>query len=202
MTATPSAGGLSLVDVVRLSVVVVAAEVLQQTVLDPLRLHGAHADVLLLVEVAAGYVAGPDRGAGIGFVVGLVADCFLPTPFGLSALVGCLLGWVAGLVGLALQGSGLTGSGWWPASAVLALGAAAGTVGYAIVDTLLGAPHLLTAYLPAAVVMIALGGLVLGPAVVVATRWAVPTSGSAASSASIGAGGTATIQRTRPGGPS
>lgn len=201
MTAAPPPIGLSLVAVVRLSVLLVVAVVLQQTVLDPVRLHGAHADLLVLVEVAAGYVAGPDRGAGVGFATGLVADCFLPTPFGLSALVGCLLGWAAGLVGTALQGAGLRGSAWWPAPAVLALGAAAGTTGYAIVDTLLGAPRLLTAYLPAAVVMTAIGGAVLGPLVVVATRWALPTPGATASTAPIGAGGSATVARTRPGAP-
>lgn len=189
---------MSLIDIVRLSVVVVVAEVLQQALVDAVRVHGAHADLLLLVEVAAGYVSGPDRGAGVGFTVGLVADLFLPTDFGLSALVGCLVGYGAGLVGTALQGAGMRGSAWWPAPAVLAVGAGAGTTAYGVVASLLGAPHVLTAYLPAAAGMTALGGLVLGPLVVVATRWAVPAPAPASSTA-IGAGGSSVVERNRPG---
>lgn len=199
MSAGPqTGGGLTVTDVARLSLVVVVALVAQASLVDAVRLHGAHADLLLLIEVAAGYVAGPDRGAGVGFTVGLVADLLLPTTFGLSALVGCLLGYGAGLVGAALQGAGMRGSAWWPAPAVLALGAAAGSTAYAILDTLLGAPHLLTAYLPAAVAMTAIGGAVLGPLVVAVTRWAVPPPGSAGA-APIGAGGSAVVARTRAG---
>lgn len=194
--AGPATVPWSLVDVVRASVVLVLAVVLQQAVVDAVRLHGAHADVLVLVALAAGLVAGPDRGAGVGFAVGIVADLFLPTPFGLSVLVDCLAGYGAGLVGTALAGAGLQGSPWWPAPAVLGLGAGAATTGYAVLIALLGAPRILPAYLPAAAVMTAAGGVVLGPLAMVVTRWAVPPS-VPASSASIGAGGSATVARTR-----
>lgn len=197
-SAAPATVAWSFTDVVRTSVVVVLAVVLQESVVDAVRLHGAHADVLVLVALAAGFVSGPDRGAGVGFVVGIVADLFLPTPFGLSVLVDCLVGYGAGLVGTALAGAGLRGSPWWPAPAILGLGAAAATTGYAVVIALLGAPRILPAYLPAAAVMTAIGGVVLGPLAMVATRWAVPPS-VPASSASIGAGGSATVARTRAG---
>jgi rod shape-determining protein MreD len=197
---TPSDGAAEqappLTDIVRLSVVVVVALVAQQTLVDAVQLHGAHADLLLLVTVAAGYLTGPDRGAGIGFVVGLVADLFTPTTFGLSALVDCLLGYGAGLVGTSLASSGLTGSVWWPAPAVLAVGAAAGTTGYGVLAGLLGVSHVLTAFLPAAVVMTALGGVVLGPLVTAAVRWAVGPRGVRPR---VGPGGSASAARTRSG---
>ena len=63
---------------------------------------------MLLLPIAAGYAAGPDRGAVFGFFAGLVADLFLPTPFGLSALVGCLLGYATGIAT-----RGLVRSSWW-----------------------------------------------------------------------------------------
>ena len=74
------------------TIVIVVVLVVQHTLLDAVRVDGAHPDVMLLLPMAAGYAAGPDRGAVFGFVAGLLADLFLPTTFGLSALVGCLLG--------------------------------------------------------------------------------------------------------------
>ena len=43
-------------------------------------------------------MGGPEAGAWVGFTAGLATDLFLPTPFGLSALVGCVLGFVTGRV--------------------------------------------------------------------------------------------------------
>lgn len=184
---------MSLVDLVRMSVVVVAAVVVQQTLLNTVEIHGAHADLLLLIEVAAGYVAGADRGASVGFVVGLVADLFLPTIFGLSALVGCLVGYGAGLAS-----SGLVRSPWWPAPIVLGAGAGAGTFVYALLSSLLGVPQVFQTALVPALVMTALGGIILAPAVVAAVRWALPEPGTPAS-ASVGAGGSA-VARARSAG--
>ncbi len=189
MSSTGAPTPMSLTDVVRTSVVVVVAQVLQVTLVDAVQLRGAHADLLLLVAVAAGYVAGPDRGASVGFAVGLVADLFLPTTFGLSALVDCLLGFSAGLAT-----ASLVRSPWWPAPLVLGAGAAAGTVGYAVLSGILGTPHVVHAYLVQAVIMTAVGGVVLAPVVVAAVRWAVPEPGATPAS-TIGSGGSATASR-------
>ncbi|MDA8267711.1 MAG: rod shape-determining protein MreD [Actinomycetota bacterium] len=188
-SATAGSTPMSLADVVRTSIVVVVALVVQSTIVDAVQFRGAHADLMILLTVAAGYVTGPDRGAAVGFAVGLVADLFLPTTFGLSALVGCLLGYSAGLAS-----AGLVRSPWWPAPLVLGAGAAAGTFGYAVLATVLGAPHLMHTYLVPALVMTAAGGVVLAPAVVAAVRWAVPVPGSSQASA-VGAGGSAVASR-------
>jgi rod shape-determining protein MreD len=77
---------------------VIVFAVLAQTIFgNDLRVDDVAPDFMMLLAVCAGFVGGPDRGATAGFVSGLVADLFLPsTPFGLSALVCCLVGFVVG----------------------------------------------------------------------------------------------------------
>ena len=84
-----------------------------------LRVGGVHPDIMILLPIVAGIVGGPGRGASMGFGAGLVADLFLPTPFGLSALVGCLIGFAVGVTTLALDRTA-----WWLAP-VVALGGSA-----------------------------------------------------------------------------
>ena len=67
--------------------VLAVAIFLQTTFGADLRVHEVAPDFMLLLAVSAGFVAGPDEGAVVGFAAGLVADLFLQgTPFGLSAL--------------------------------------------------------------------------------------------------------------------
>ncbi|MHB1891137.1 MAG: hypothetical protein ACYCUF_09700, partial [Acidimicrobiales bacterium] len=90
------------------SLVLALAVVLQYAILVRISFRGSHADFMVLLPFGAGYVAGPERGAAFGFVSGLVADLFLPTPFGMSALVGCLVGYLSGMAA-----SGLVRPAWW-----------------------------------------------------------------------------------------
>lgn len=76
--------------------------VLQLALFERLAVDGVSPDVMLLVAVAAGLVAGPDRGAVVGFAAGLGMDLFLTTPLGLSALAYSLTGYAAGQVENAL----------------------------------------------------------------------------------------------------
>lgn len=99
--------------------VLIFGALLLQVMTSELELDGAIAEVLLLVPLAAGSLAGPDRGATFGFAAGIVYDLVLPdTPFGLSALVYAVVGYAAGVaagwvmqprwwfhVGLAVVGS-------------------------------------------------------------------------------------------------
>jgi len=62
-----------------------------------LRVDEVAPDFMLLLAVCAGLIAGPDEGAMVGFVAGLISDLFLQgTPVGLSALAACLAGYVVG----------------------------------------------------------------------------------------------------------
>ncbi len=75
----------------RSGLMVLVALTVQQTLLVHLTVGRVHPDVMFLVAVAAGYTAGPGRGSAIGFISGLAADLFVPTPFGMTALVGAVL---------------------------------------------------------------------------------------------------------------
>jgi rod shape-determining protein MreD len=82
---------------VRIPPIMVLALVLHTAVFPQLRLWDVAADVLLLSAIAGGMAGGPDRGAVIGFTSGIIADCFLRTPFGLAALTYLIIGWAIGM---------------------------------------------------------------------------------------------------------
>ncbi|MGH9107182.1 MAG: rod shape-determining protein MreD [Acidimicrobiales bacterium] len=77
---------------------VLALGILVQTCFgNDFRLHAVAPDFMLLLAVSAGFAAGPDAGAAVGFAAGLAGDLFLEsTPFGLSALALCLTGFTVG----------------------------------------------------------------------------------------------------------
>ncbi len=82
--------------IVRLIFVIFVVLMAQQTIMVALRVGGAHPDLVWLLPITAALIAGPETGALVGFWAGLAFDLVLPTPFGLSALVGCLLGFTIG----------------------------------------------------------------------------------------------------------
>lgn len=83
--------------VAKVLAVLLVAIVVQTSFGNDLRVHDVAPDFMLLVAVCAGFAAGPDQGALVGFASGLISDLFLQsTPFGLSALAACLAGFVVG----------------------------------------------------------------------------------------------------------
>lgn len=169
-------------DLARITVVLFVVLAVQNTLLDAIRVAGAHPDAMLLLPVAAGYVGGPDRGAGVGFAAGLLADLFLPTTFGLSALVGCLLGYGTGLVT-----RGLVRSSWWLPLIVAAGATAVGLSAYAILGAVLGEPGVLRADLVPALVVGTPAAVILATPVVRMVGWALPEV-APGRGASVGAG--------------
>jgi rod shape-determining protein MreD len=156
-------------DVVRSAFAVFVVLIIQQTFLDSVRLGGAHPDAMLLLPVAAGYAAGPERGAAFGFVAGLVTDLFLPTTFGLSALVFCLVGFATGLAT-----TGLVRTSWWLPPVVAAAATATGLVVYAILGTVLGEPGMLNVEMVPALIIAVPAAVVLATPVLRLVAWAVP----------------------------
>ena len=153
---------------VRASLVVFAALVFQFCVLNALPVSGAHADVMLLLPVAAGYLLGPARGATFGFVVGVITDLLLPTTFGMTALVGCVLGYLTGRAT-----SGLVRSSPWLPPLVFATATAAGLTGYAILGSVLDQSAPIGAYLPRALIVAVPVAAVLALPVLRAVAWAL-----------------------------
>jgi rod shape-determining protein MreD len=153
--------------VVRLPPVLLLAVIAHTAVSPNLRLFGVALDVLLLLSIAAAVAGGPERGAAVGFACGLLADCFLQTPFGLSALTYALVGY-----GVGVFQTGVLHSSWWiPAitAGVASVGAVVIFVGLGVV---VGQDQLVsTRLLEVAGVLAVLHGLFAPPAVRL-MRWA------------------------------
>lgn len=111
--------------------------VVQIALVDRLSIAGVHAELIWVLPVAAGLGAGPMPGMAAGFVGGVVADLYLPTPFGLTALVGTVLGYALGRLGEEGVGD-LGGAAWWVAPALAAAAGALAPLLYALCGAALG----------------------------------------------------------------
>jgi rod shape-determining protein MreD len=150
-------------------IVLLTALVIQASVVSQLDLFGAHGDLLILVPVAAGLTLGAERGAIAGFVAGIAVDLLVTTPFGLTALAYCIVGYGVG----AFQSGVLRASWWLPPVAALG-GAAFGTVAWALAATVVGQEGLLNADLYRMVTAVAVVAVVLVVPAVRLARWVEP----------------------------
>lgn len=150
----------------RLFPVTVVAVVLHTAVLPHFRLFGVAADVLLLLSVSAGLTAGADRGAVTGFGAGLLADCFLQTPFGLAALAYCIAGWSVGRFQ-----TRILHATWWIPALTTSVAAAAGTLLYVGLGAVVGQGQLLSWRLPTIVAVVAVTSALLSPLSIRVVRW-------------------------------
>jgi rod shape-determining protein MreD len=82
--------------VVRLLVLVLTVVVLQLAVVGQINLFEANADLLPLVALSIGLLAGPVAGATVGFLLGLVADMALLQTLGVTSLLLIGVGYLAG----------------------------------------------------------------------------------------------------------
>lgn len=156
----------ALVVAVRTSLVIVVCLVLQIGLLSNVTVVGARGDIMLLIGIAAGLAAGPDRGAAHGFASGLAYDLLLHTPFGLSALVYSITGYVAGL-----GRDAVLRATWWIPVVTAAAGSAAGVILYVVSGTVVGQSADGLPLVRIAVVVAVLNAL-LAPLAVRALRWA------------------------------
>jgi rod shape-determining protein MreD len=111
------------------------AILIQLTILNNLRLPGgAGPDLVLVVVVAVALTGGPMEGMLGGFCAGLALDVAPPAThlIGQYALVFCLVGYGCGLLGVSLDQSA------WAPIGVVAVGAAAGELLYALTGMIFG----------------------------------------------------------------
>jgi len=152
----------------RTLLVVLLVLLVQSTIGLDIRVAGAHPDLMLLLPIAAGLALGPEEGAVMGFVAGMAADLLLPTPFGLSALVGCLVGFgVGSMTGRITEGI------WWLKSLVALAASAAAVMLYAVLGAVLGQEQFLNDDLIAVVTVVSVVNALLAPAAVRLVRWAL-----------------------------
>ncbi|HWW55136.1 MAG TPA: rod shape-determining protein MreD [Acidimicrobiales bacterium] len=153
---------------VRLPLVVLATLIVHDAVLRGLRLDGVRPDFLLGLAVVAGLVGGPERGAVFGFVAGLVADLFLPTPLGLSALIFCLMGYTVGTLQTTFLPQGRASI---PLTTLVA--SAAAEVLFALVGSVVGLRGMLTVHLVTIALIVALVNSLVSPLLARAVRWSL-----------------------------
>jgi rod shape-determining protein MreD len=159
-----------LVVATRMSLVLVLALTFQLGVASHVEVFGVQGDLMLLLAVCAGLAAGPERGAMIGFAVGLGFDLLLQSPFGLSALTYSLVAYLAG----SLQDSVLRAA-WWIPITTAAAASAVGVILYGVFGTVVGEDLLGLRLLRIAVVVGVLNAIV-APLALRVVRWATGTS--------------------------
>ncbi len=151
---------------VRLTLVIAVTLLLQLALVSDMHVVTATGDVLLLLSIAAGIAAGPERGALTGFVAGLAFDLVLQTPFGLSALAYCIVGYVVGRVQ-----TGILRAAWWVPMVTAAIASAAGVVLFAVLEALLGDTHVFDRRLIAVVAVVSILNALLVAPFIRALRW-------------------------------
>jgi rod shape-determining protein MreD len=140
------------------------------------RLGSAHPDIIWLLPIAAGLIGGVEEGAVVGFTSGLAADLLLPTPFGLTALVGCMIGTGVGL--LSSRRLQLTeGPAWRVVPTVAVAASAIAVMLYAVLGALLGQEQILHTDLVSITLVVAISNGVLALPAFYLVRWALGATG-------------------------
>ncbi|HXZ61274.1 MAG TPA: rod shape-determining protein MreD [Acidimicrobiales bacterium] len=164
---------MSVRSMARVALVIFLVLMVQQTVMVALRIGGAHPDLLWLLPITAALLDGPETGAIVGFWAGLAFDLVLPTPFGLSALVGCLLGYTVGTLTAAVDPRAV----WLKPVAALA-GSVGADMLFAVLGAILGQEQMVQVDFLALFLVVGLASVVLVLPVNRLMRWALAGEGN------------------------
>lgn len=153
----------------RLPLVLFVALTLHHSLFASARLGDVRADLMLLSAVAAGVAGGPERGAIVGFAAGVVADLFVHSPLGLSALAFSLVGFAVGVLH-----TSVIRQAWWIAPLTACAASFVGVVLYGVLGAVLGQAHLFQVQLLVVAAGVAAANTVVALPVMKAVAWAVP----------------------------
>jgi rod shape-determining protein MreD len=153
---------------IRVAFVIFVVLMVQSTIMLSLRIGGAHPDLLWLLPITAALLDGPETGAIVGFWAGLAFDLVLPTPFGLSALVGCLLGFATGSLTTAVDPR----AAWLKPVAALT-GSVAADMLFAVLGAVFGQQQMVQVDFLAVFTVVAVSSVVLVLPVNRLMRWAL-----------------------------
>jgi len=148
-------------------VIVVTTTVAQIGLAPQFPVFGVVVDLMLAMSIAAGIAAGPERGAIVGFFLGLLYDAMRPGPLGVSALAYSLVAFAVGTLLVSVITVRRT-----LAAAVMFLASGVGVLGYAVVAELFGQHTLTNGRLWQITVVVALSAALLSPLLVPIARWA------------------------------
>jgi rod shape-determining protein MreD len=153
---------------VRVAFVIFVLLMVQSILMVSLRVGGAHPDLVWLLPITAALLDGPETGAIVGFWAGLAFDLLLPTPFGLSALVGCLLGYATGSLTAAVDPR----AAWLKPVAAL-IGSVAADMLFAVLGAVFGQQQMVQVDFLAVFAVVAVSSVVLVLPVNRLMRWAL-----------------------------
>jgi rod shape-determining protein MreD len=157
----------------RVALVVFVVLMVQQTIMVALRVGGVHPDLLWLLPITAALCDGPETGAIVGFWAGLAFDLVLPTPFGLSALVGCLLGYVTGTLTRAVD----PGAAWLKPVAAF-IGSVAADMLFAVLGAIFGQEQMVQVDFLSLFLVVGISSVALVLPVSRMMRWALVGEGN------------------------
>ncbi len=167
------ASGVSARVVLRLALVTLLLLLVQSTVLLSIRIGGIHPDILWLLPITAALLAGPETGALVGFWSGLAFDLVLPTPFGLSALVGCLLGYSIGAATAAVDRRAV-----WLKPVAAVVGSVAADMLFSVLGAIFGQQQMVQVDYLSLFVIVAVSSALLVLPVSRLMRWALFAEGT------------------------
>ena len=139
---------------------------LQTTFLSSVTLIGIVVQLMLCLAVAAGVSGGSERGAIVGFSLGLMFDLVLSTPLGLTALVYGLAGFLAGYFN-----SLSINHPWWLRSIVVGGSSSIVMFIHPVLATWVGVDGWLTTRVFEVALVVGLANAVIGLAAVPLMRW-------------------------------
>lgn len=148
---------------------VLAAVIVEVTLLSRLGLPGATPDLVVVTVVAIALAMGPTQGAVAGFSAGVLLDLAPPsaTVLGVNAIVYLAIGYVTGFVIDPRDRTVPILMG------IVGLSAAAAVLATAALDSLLGSDRVAWSEVPGMVLSSALYAVILAPAVVLGVAWLV-----------------------------
>ncbi len=159
--------------ILRVALVALLLLLIQSTVMLSIRIGGTHPDLLWLLPITAALLAGPETGALVGFWSGLAFDLVLPTPFGLSALVGCLLGYSIGIATSAVDKRAV-----WLKPVAAVVGSVAADMLFSVLGAIFGQQQMVQVDYLSLFVIVAVSSAVLVLPVNRLMRWALFAEGT------------------------
>lgn len=152
-----------LVRVIPVGLVLVA---LQRTIFVDIQIAGVIVPIVMALAAAAGVAGGSERGAVVGFTLGLMYDLAEGTPLGSTATAMTVAGAFAGLLALIAADPH-----WWLEAMFSGLGAAVGVAMIPVVRSFIGEPQAFESQFGVVIVVAAATAALLSPLLVRLARW-------------------------------
>ncbi len=135
--------------------------IVQEALFPQIRLFGSFPDIFPALVVCVAIYSGPEHGAITGFLIGLAADIFLTSPFGVSALVYTLVGYLIGRMAESIDWK----NSWTAVAIICSVGTAISGVGFGTILLLLGNDAIAKSGFISSILLTSAFNLFLGPLV-------------------------------------